>query len=138
MVSIEQIFNLIESECGVDKERLTLNTDVFGELGIEGDDFSALIESYASSFSVNMDDYLWYFHSNDEGINVWSFLFKPPNKKVNRIAVTPKILLDFANSKRWGFEYPSHNKPKNRRDLTYSNLFWSVIVLGIYLLARYT
>ncbi|WP_024609667.1 DUF1493 family protein [Pseudoalteromonas sp. TB64] len=138
MVTIEQIFNLIESECVVDNVKLDLNTDLFNELGIEGDDFSKLIDKYTLNFSVNMDGYLWYFHSNDEGVNAWSFLFKPPNKKVNRIAVTPKILLDCANSKKWEVVYPTHIKPRKRHDLTYSNLFWLVIVLGIYLIAKYT
>lgn len=135
MVIIEQIFRLIQDECGVDKQQLALNTDLFEELGIEGDDFSELIEKYALTFNVNMDDFLWYFHSNDEGINVWRFIFKPPNKKVNRIAVTPELLLRFANTKKWDLNYPEHNKPTNRRDLIYSNIFWLIIVLGIYLVS---
>jgi hypothetical protein len=138
VVTIEQVFNLIEIECGVNHKELTPDTDIFNDLGVEGDDFSELIEKYASNFNVNMNDYLWYFHSNDEGTNVWSFLFKPPNKKVNRIPVTPKLLLDAANSKKWNLNYPPHNQPKNRSDLTYSNILWGIILLGLFLVVRYT
>ena len=135
MVTIEQIFGLIGDECAVKTKQLTPCTDLFDELGIEGDEFSELIEKYALSFNVNMDGYLWYFHSNDEGINFWSFIFKPPNKKVNRIAVTPELLLHFANTKIWDVNYPTHDKPTNRADIVYSNLVWLIVLLGIYLVS---
>ena len=44
-----------------------------------------------------MVDYLWYFHSDEEGQNIGGLIVKPPNLKVKRIPVTPKLLLDFAN-----------------------------------------
>lgn len=45
------------------------NSDIFGELGIVGDDFHELIEQYAKQFHVDMTGYLWYFHADGEGLN---------------------------------------------------------------------
>ena len=136
MVTIDEIFNLIKSECGISQKKITPNTDIFNDLCVEGDDFSELIEKYATRFNVNMADYLWYFHNTDEGVNIWSFIFKPPNKRVNRIVITPQLLLDYANAKKWNVAYPQHDIPKNRRDLIYSNLVWLMILVLLFLTAK--
>ncbi|MEP2651206.1 MAG: DUF1493 family protein [Paraglaciecola sp.] len=136
MITIDEIFKFIESECGVGKEKIASNADIFDDLGIAGDDFSELIENYATSFNVNMDDYLWYFHNTDEGVNIWRFIFKPPNKNVSRIAITPQLLLDCANTRKWNIDYPQHDIPKNRNDLIYSNLLWVMILVLLFLLAK--
>lgn len=54
VVTIEQVFNLIEIECGVNHKELTPDTDIFNDLGVEGDDLSELIEKYASNFNVGI------------------------------------------------------------------------------------
>jgi hypothetical protein len=134
MLRIEDIYNLIAQECAVIESDLKPNTDIFEELGVVGDDFSELIEEYSKQFDVRMESYRWYFHGNDEGYNPLAYIFKPPNEKVERIPVTPKMLLDFAHSKEWGLNYPDHDEPTDRRDLTYSNIGLLVIFLIIFLL----
>jgi hypothetical protein len=137
MWNIIDMFKFIEYETGVSKIKLAENTDIFYDLGVQGDDFSEFIESYALQFDVNMGHYLWYFHSNDEGTNVWSFIFKPPNEKVGRIPITPKLLLDFANTKLWAVDYPVHDAPRNRNDLRNSGFCWLGVVFIVCLLVAY-
>lgn len=133
MVHIEQIYNLIGEMCGVKESDLKPDTDIFEELGVVGDDFSELIEEYSERYSVKMDSYRWYFHGDDEGNNLLAFIFKPPNEKVQRIPVTPQMLLEFARTKEWTLNYPEHEEPTDRRDLTYSNIGAALIFLFIFL-----
>lgn len=99
-----------------------LYTGIFGNPDIVGNDFTELIENYAKEFQVNLDGYLWYFHRSDEGMNIFNFLFKPPNEKVERIPVSPAILLNHAQKQPWDMTYPKQDKSINRRDLVYSNV----------------
>lgn len=129
MNTIEQIYAFIEKECGCQGQALQPNADIFHDLGITGDDFFAFIASYSQKFQVNMDDYLWYFHSNEEGLNFCGLIFKPPNEKVKRIAVTPMMLLRFANSNRWHIAYPEHDRQTNRKDLVCNNMVYLLLLL---------
>ena len=137
-LDIAEILNFVAIESGTKIEKVHPNTNISDELGIVGDDFHELIEAYSNKYHVNMDEYLWYFHSEDEGVNIWSFIFKPPWAKVKRIPVTPQVLLNFATKGKWQFVYPDHKVPTNRNDITYSNSLWLILIIGLCLVAWYT
>ena len=137
-LDIAEILNFVATESGTKIEKVHANTNISDELGIVGDDFHELIEAFSNKYHVNMDEYLWYFHSEDEGVNIWSFIFKPPWAKVNRIPVTPQMLLNFATKGKWQVVYPEHKVPTNRNDITYSNCLWLVLIIGLVLVAWYT
>jgi hypothetical protein len=137
-LDIAEILNFVAIESGTKIEKVHPNINISDELGIVGDDFHELIEAYSNKYPVNMGEYLWYFHSEDEGVNFWSFIFKPPWTKVKRIPVTPKMLLNFANKGKWQVIYPEHKVPTNRNDITYSNCLWLVLIIGLFLVALYT
>jgi hypothetical protein len=111
------------------------DSDIFAELEITGDDFDDFIQEFQRKFDVDMSSYLWYFHSDEEGISVFGSIFKPSHKRVDRIPVSPKMLLDFANRKKWDLIYPEHSLPKRRYDLILGSmiLFCGLIALIIYL-----
>lgn len=109
-------------------EDITAQMDIFDELGITGDDFHKMIDSYSKKFHVDMTNYLWYFHTNEEGSSIGSAFFKAPYERVKRIPVTPKMLLDFANTGKWNIDYPEHSIPKRRYDLIINRVF----SLGIF------
>lgn len=132
MSSIEEIYTLLENQCGVKRHQLRMDVDIFDELGVEGDDFSELIESFSSTFNVDISNYRWYFHSNDEGTNLFSFMFRPPNKKVSRIPITPELLLRISKTKSWDISYPNHEVPENRNDISFSWLLLILIIVGLY------
>lgn len=106
MYELGQIYDLISTECGCEVWELNPQVDIFAELGVAGDDFHDLIDAYARQFEVCMDNYLWYFHTDEEALSFTSSIFGRPYQKVNRIAVTPQMLLQFANSKCWQLDYP--------------------------------
>lgn len=108
--SIENIYKLIHGETGM----VTLRPDIdIYQQGVVGDDFHELIEKYQKEFEVDMDSYLWYFHSDEEGINFPGAIFsKLPYDRVKRIPVTPQLLLKFDNSGVWELKYPDHEPLK--------------------------
>lgn len=63
-VAEQEIFELLAPFCfGADKGSLTLETRLFADLGIDGDDGHRLLDSFAARFSVDMTgmDSLCYF-----------------------------------------------------------------------------
>lgn len=109
------------------------DTDINGELRIEGDDFDELMKSYSEQFKVDMSDYWWYFHHEEEGfqISLGRLLFKPPNLRVERIPVTPTMLADFANKGKWDINYPAHKIPAIRFDMILDWIFTGIFLVSL-------
>jgi hypothetical protein len=118
--SITDLIKFLADLSGADD--INANSDIFSDVGMAGDDFHEMIEKYAKRFSVNMDDYLWYFHCDEEGQSIGANFFKPPYARVNRIAVTPAMLAEFANTGKWSIDYPEHHVPKKRYDLLINSI----------------
>jgi hypothetical protein len=135
--SEENIISFLTDHVGVDK--VTLQSDIFFDLGVVGDDFHEMIGKYQKTFNVDTTNYLWYFHADEEGQSIGGVFFKAPYERVKRIPVTPKMLLDFANKGTWTIEYPEHSLPKRRYDLIINTVlvFFFFIFLTIYLLKKY-
>lgn len=115
-------------------DEVKANSDLFADIGIVGDDLDFILEDYATTFSVNMDNYLWYFHNEDEvsSINIGRLFFTPPYKKVKRIPITPLMLTNFANKGKWDVQYPKHELPSYRYDIIIHNAFvFLILLIGI-------
>jgi len=136
-VTTEEIIQFLKQETYEGK--ITSESDVFREIGICGDDCDELLHSFQEKYKVDMKEYLWYFHQEEEGSwnNIGSSFFKSPNERVKRIPITPKILTDFANSKKWKIDYPEHKLPKNRYDLYINWLILIFLVATIILVTYY-
>lgn len=131
MILEQEIINFIEKEFW--ESNLNSNSDVFAEVGVSGDDCNDLMITYQKKYQVDMSKYLWYFHHEEEGSwnTIGGSFFQRPNERVKRIPITPKMLTEFANSKKWNVDYPEHNLPKYRYDIIIS---WSFIILLIILI----
>ncbi|WP_256012245.1 DUF1493 family protein [Desertivirga xinjiangensis] len=130
MHQIEDIYQFLEKH--IYDEPVKPDSDIFDDFGCVGDDFDELIGDYATTFKVDMSDYLWYFHGDEEGNNFLAIqLVDPPYKRVKRIPVTPTMLLDFANSGKWSIEYPEHTLPKRRYDILFNQLLIVALVLYV-------
>ena len=135
-ITEEEIILFIEKEFW--KSNLNSNSDIFKTVQISGDDSHELIEKYHMKYNVDMSTYLWYFHCDEEGSTfITSMFFKPPYKRVTRIPITPKLLTDFANSKKWKMDYPEHTLPKKRYDLLINQIiFWLIFIWLVFFLLR--
>ena len=96
-----------------------------------GDDFHEMIEKFSSRYSVDMADYLWYFHADEEGQNFGGLFFKPPYSQVDRIPVTPMMLADTANKGKWDIQYPAHKISPRRYDILITKLFFGIVLIII-------
>jgi hypothetical protein len=128
---LDEISNFLEDYTEI--EQLKPNSDLFKDHGIVGDDFHEMIEKFASNYKIDMSTYLWYFHTDEEGQNIGGLFFKPPNKRVDRIPVTPQLLADTIKTRTWSVKYPDHKLPKQRFDLTF-NL---ILILGFIAILIY-
>lgn len=127
--TIENIIDFIADHTGID--RLNENTDILNA-GCYGDDWHELMESYSKEFSVNMSNYLWYFHTPEEGCNlIGGMFFKSPDQRVERIIITPKDLLNMAVIRKWNIDYPEHTIPRKRHDLTINSIILVAIIIGL-------
>ncbi len=131
---LPEIYTFIADVSGVDIEKLQPDSDLCGDLGIDGDDFFELAEAFAKIFSVDMSTYRWYFHHGEEGgPSIGRLLCKPPDARVRRIPVTPEILQASANAGCWQIAYPEHQLPSRRGDLMIDRL-----VLGLLAVAGFS
>ncbi len=126
-MDIEHIYDFLIEVQGCKRSELTPECDFRKDLGIDGDDFSELIESFAKRYQVNMNSYRWYFHHREEGWNLGALFFKPPYEQVETIGICPQTLLKAAQTKMWPISYPGHRFKAGRRDITF-NIFLFIII----------
>ncbi len=130
MVSLNDIYNFIAENCGVNADELAPDMDLSRDMGIEGDDFFELEAEFEKRFSVDMSTYRWYFHHGEEGsFNIGGLFFKPPYSRVKRIPITPELLRQSANAHSWQLTYPEHQLPPRRFDLIIN--LWFLGTIGV-------
>jgi hypothetical protein len=134
MMTLDDICDFLSEECGAATEEIRPGTDLYADLSVDGDDFFELAETFQSRFSVDMSSYRWYFRHGEEGWSPGGLFFKAPQSCVERIPVTPRLLLESANSGRWMLKYPEHYIPPKRYDLTFNAI---LVVVGLLALVVY-
>ena len=119
-------------------ERYAPEQDIFrSKYCISGDDCAEFLEAYAMKYNVDMTDFLWYFHYEEEGFNIGSMFFKTPDARVEHIPITPIMLETFANKGKWDMTYPEHTLPKYRIDLMInSGCHFVLLLLAILILTK--
>lgn len=115
-------------------EKVSEESDIENDLRCAGDDFNELMAEYSKTFNVDMNSYLWYFHHDEETYSlIGGLFFKAPNRRVNRIAVTPKMLFDYVQKGKWDLGYPEHSIPKRRYDqLINATIIFLILVFLLY------
>ena len=122
------IIKFLKNLSGTDK--IESDSDIFHDIGMRGDDFHEMIEKFSKQISVDMKDYLWYFHCDEEGQSFGRIFFKPLYLRVKRIPVTPSMLTEFANNGKWGIIYPEHKLPKRRYDILLNQILFGLFLAG--------
>ncbi len=131
MITIEEIVDFTKDF--LKEDNIFPDTDIFS-LGIYGDDMDEFLGSYHKKYNVNFDNYLWYFHNEEEissNISIGKIFFKRPYDSVERIPITPEILTKFANTKVWEIDYPEHQLPKYRYDVLIDQIIFGGLALTI-------
>ena len=135
MDDFSRISQFISDECAYD-DHIGPDEDIFGRIGITGDDTDDFMIAFQKTFDVDMRNYLWYFHSEEEGgLDLGGLFFKSPDRLVTRIPITPRLLSDSINAKEWSVQYPDYTMPKIRRDLA---LNWILLLIAPVLFLIWT
>jgi hypothetical protein len=136
MTEINEIIELIKDHSGITE--IIETSDIYS-LGISGDDFHELIEKYAKMYKVEMSNYIWYFHADEEGNSIGGHFFAPPYERVERIPVTPMMLLQFANKGKWEISYPEHVIPSKRYDIIINRVIAAcfLIIIIIWIIIKF-
>jgi hypothetical protein len=134
MPTVIEIIDFVKNCTGL--ENITNETDIFAD-GIVGDDFHELIDSFAKNYSVDMTNYLWYFHADEEGSwnSIGGVFFTPPYKEVKRIPVTPALLTDYAIKGKWDLCYPQHKISKRRYDIYINKIVFVGLMVWLIVVA---
>jgi hypothetical protein len=126
MPTFDEIATFICDEAGVRRSHVTEATSLQDDIGLYGDDIDHLMLEYSKRFDVNLDGYIWYFHTGEEGFSPGALLFRPPDMRVKRISITIGMLYEFAQLGRWNVQCPEHSIPRWRTDILVN---W-IVVLG--------
>lgn len=132
MTTLDEIIEFVRERTGV--QNVNPESDINSELGVDGDDFHELMSEYSDKFNVDMDNFLWYFHSGEEGQNLGGIFFAPPYKRVDRIPITPKTLFTFSETGSWNINYPKHELPKKRYDMILNRFIGMLMVLAMVII----
>jgi len=65
MVVIEDIMQFLQ-KYSFDNKIVTSESDIFHDFGLTGDDCGEFLYAYQKTFNVDMTNYLWYFHHDEE------------------------------------------------------------------------
>ena len=134
--SITDIQQFISTQLVCDLALVTADADIVYDLDCVDFALDEFIAAYRSKFGVNMDNYLWYFHTNvvsGDTSALGKMLFKPAPNAVKHIPITAKILWESACLGKWVIWYPEHTVPRRRFDAyIYGAILFIFIVAILY------
>jgi len=78
MYTLDDIGEFVAKQTGVKRTKITPESRLVEDFGLEGDDFFELEHAFAQRFKVDMSGYRWYFHHAEEGVASLGALFFPP------------------------------------------------------------
>lgn len=113
---VDEIHALLRLHAGA-PEVLTEDTELHADLGLISLDLHEFLEEFAERFQVDMSGFLWYFHSEEDGLNPFRWIFPAPQDRVTRIPLRLALFYRAAEIGKWPVEYPEHSLPVRRWDL---------------------
>jgi hypothetical protein len=115
----EEINALVREHAGV-RGALSEDTDLCGDLRMLEPDLDELLVDFAERFRVDMSGFLWYFHTDEDGVSPGRLFFRAPQDRVTRIPLRLALLYRAAEIGRWPVDYPEHSLPARRWDLVFN------------------
>ncbi|MGB3277928.1 MAG: DUF1493 family protein [Pseudorhodobacter sp.] len=105
----EDILALVLEHSGVKPEKLN-PADIFGSSGMEGDGADEFLETFAEEFTVNLDEFRYYFHyiGDEPPTSRRVFPVGSDGKEIPFWPITLDQLVAAAQAGRWQLSYPTH------------------------------
>jgi hypothetical protein len=125
----------IKEHCNV-KVLPLLDADLFESLALAGDDVDEFLLEFSYRFQIDLRNYLWYFHQEEEPtLNFVIWFIKSPDKRVQRIPVIISILREAMRIKAWPVLYPEHTLPTHRWDTIINRTIIGIPLLVLFIIA---
>ncbi len=101
MVSVDDIAGLVAARLSVRPERLSPQTRLVQDLGVDGDDLVELMDAYFVRFGVQSISFQLGAYGGPEGLNLIGALNPFGRKQPPLKPLTIAMLTDAANAGRW-------------------------------------
>lgn len=104
MVSFADIAGFVCDQTSVRADRLTPQTRLVHDLGIDGDDLVDLMDAFFAGFNVDPAGFEARRHAGPEGLDLLGVLNPFGRKDDGPVPITLAMLLAAAQTGRWGDE----------------------------------
>lgn len=133
MITLDEIYQFISPYIDDGKEYLlNKNSDIYKDFDVNGDDFFEMMESFVEEYCVDISNYNWFFHHECEGYLLsWTAKFFKPQRE--RIPITPKLLLESANTRKWPLVYPPDPPDLPWRLIHFLDLLFILFLLPFFI-----
>lgn len=136
MPGVDEIQAFVREQAGC-WTQLPEDASLQEDVGLFADDLGEFIDKFAKRFGVDVSTYLWYFHTDEEGMSIGALFFAPPQDRVPRIPITLRLLREATELGRWPLLYPPHSLPARRYDILIDQLLaGGIAVLLVWWLGR--
>ncbi len=101
--TLDKVISFVSEFCVVNKNKLTLQTQLGNDLGIDGDDAIEFMEAFSENFEVDLTEFEYSKYFGPEGFNPFAYLYYYLFKrdKLKLIPITLHDLVEAAEANRW-------------------------------------
>lgn len=116
---VDEINALVRKHTGT-RGVLSEETDLHSDLGLISLDLDEFLDEFARRFDVDLSGFLWYFHTEEDGVSPGRLFFAAPQDRVRRIPLRLALLYQAVELGRWPVDYPEHSLPRRRWDVVFN------------------
>ena len=100
----EKILRLVAKKTGLQFEKLTMESRLLQDLGVDGDDADELLTVFAEEFHVDMTSFRFskHFRSEPSLLDLLSFLRPHKDDLSKKVPITLRDLAEAATIRTWG------------------------------------
>ena len=121
---------------GTGLERIDPSTRLDEDLGLFGGEVDDLVRDLAKVFRIDIREYRWHYHADEEQRTPLSWILAPRQRRVPRIPLRTRDLVESARRGSWSIAYPDTDivpRPEIRSLLTTAALVALIVVVFLLL-----
>lgn len=127
---VDEINALVREHTGT-RGVLSEETDLHSDLGLTSLDLDEFLAEFAKRFDVDLSGFLWYFHTEEDGVSPGRLLFAAPQDRVQKIPLKLALLYQAVELSRWPVDYPEHSLPRRRWDVVVNQCLAAALAVGL-------
>lgn len=128
--TVAEINALVRKHTGA-RGMLSEETDLHSDLRLISLDLEEFLDEFAKRFDVDLSEFLWYFHTEEDGVSLGRLFFAAPQDLVTRIPLRLALFYQAVELGRWPVDYPEHSLPRRRWDVVVDQCLAAAMALGL-------